>query len=121
MLAKDGDPGFVSLSEVMQIQRDRSAALVDARSKEEFSAGHIPGARHLPFYEMDTMQEKALEGLLASTDVARRQQRLRNLRPAHAAAASRRLEDGPGIDGRAELREPVGHLLDAADRRQVRW
>lgn len=69
MLAKEGDPGFVSLAEVIQLQRDGSATLIDARSKEEFKAGRIPGARLLPFYEMDEMQDEALDGLTAESPI----------------------------------------------------
>lgn len=63
MMAREGDPGFVSLAEVIEIQEKRLALLIDARSAEEFSAGRIPGSRTLPYYEMEAKQAAALEGV----------------------------------------------------------
>jgi rhodanese-related sulfurtransferase len=63
MMARDGDPAFLSLADVIAIQEKKEATLVDARSAEEFAAGHIPGSRSLPYYDMDKRQAVALEGL----------------------------------------------------------
>ena len=68
-MAKPGDPAFVSLQDVIEIQEHKSATLLDARSSEEFSTGHIPTSRSLPFYEMDTKQAAAVEGLYADSPI----------------------------------------------------
>ena len=39
--------GEVSTGELRRILADRSAIVLDTRSREEFDAGHIPGARHV--------------------------------------------------------------------------
>ena len=39
--------GEVSTGELRQILADRSATVIDTRTREEFDAGHIPGARHI--------------------------------------------------------------------------
>ncbi len=63
MMAREGDPAFVSLADVIAIQENKTATLVDARSSDEYAAGHLPGSRSLPYYEMDKLQAVALEGL----------------------------------------------------------
>ena len=63
MMAKPGDPGFVSLQDVIEIQENKTAVLLDARSHEDFVKGRIPLARTLPFYEMETYQAAALANL----------------------------------------------------------
>lgn len=63
MVARPTDPGFVSLPEVIEIQEHKKALLLDSRSTAEFMAGHIPGARHLPYYEMESKQVEALRGV----------------------------------------------------------
>jgi rhodanese-related sulfurtransferase len=52
----------MSLSEAIDAQRSGGTIFVDARTPAEFSAGHIPQARNLPFYELDKYQETALQG-----------------------------------------------------------
>jgi rhodanese-related sulfurtransferase len=69
MLAQEGDPAFVALEEVIDIQAKGSAHFLDARTNEEFKAGHIPGARNLPYYELDKYREKALAGLTAEAPI----------------------------------------------------
>ena len=44
----DQRTGEVSTEQVRRILADGSATVVDTRSRAEFAAGHIPGARHLP-------------------------------------------------------------------------
>ena len=63
MMAHAGDPGFASLQDVIRIAEDKSATLLDARSKDEFIAGHLPHARSLPFYEMEAAQGEVLRGI----------------------------------------------------------
>ena len=63
MLAKDGDPYFVSLDETRTIQKEKSGFILDARSSQLFSEGRIPNSRNLPFYEIDQFQEAALDGV----------------------------------------------------------
>lgn len=67
MMAKADDPAFVSLQEVIEIQEKKSATLLDARSSAEYKAGRIPGARCIPFYELEQYQASALEGLTAES------------------------------------------------------
>ena len=69
MMAKPGDPPFVGLADVIRVQRGKSAALLDARSSKEFKEGRIPGARNLPYYELEAYQSQALEGLTAETSI----------------------------------------------------
>jgi rhodanese-related sulfurtransferase len=44
----DQRTGEVSTEQLRRILADGSATVVDTRSRAEFAAGHIPGARHLP-------------------------------------------------------------------------
>jgi rhodanese-related sulfurtransferase len=69
MMAKPGDPVFISLADVIRLSEDPSsgAVFLDARSSTEFSAGHIPQARSLPFYELEKYQDAALTGVSAET------------------------------------------------------
>lgn len=65
MMAQPGDPAFMGLAEVIVHQEKKSAVFIDARTNEEYSAGHIPGARSLPYYEIDQYKDAALNGLTA--------------------------------------------------------
>ena len=67
MVARPEDPPFVSLADVIEIQASKSATLIDARTPEEFAAGHIQGSRNLPYYELDKFQSAALDGLTADS------------------------------------------------------
>ncbi len=67
MVAKPGDPSFISLSDAIKMHEDKTGIFLDARTQELFGQGHIPGARNLPFYEIETFQEKALEGASEDT------------------------------------------------------
>lgn len=69
MMAKYGDPGFVSLQDVIDIQERKEAVLLDARSAEEFKAGRIPGARNLPYYEFEAYQQAALKDVTETSPV----------------------------------------------------
>ena len=69
MMAEENDPPFVSLQETIQAQQKKSAILLDARASEEFQKGFIPGARNLPYYEIEEYQAKALDGVQADTPV----------------------------------------------------
>jgi rhodanese-related sulfurtransferase len=62
MMAQPGDPAFASLSESIQLH-SAGATFIDARSSDEFAAGRIPGARSLPFYELEAREKEALNGL----------------------------------------------------------
>src|SRR6476659_1564984 len=53
MMAKPGDPAFVPLAEMIEIQEKKSATIIDARSSDEYAAGHLPHSRSLPYYELD--------------------------------------------------------------------
>jgi rhodanese-related sulfurtransferase len=63
MMAREGDPAFVSLADAITLHETRHATFLDARSADEYAAGHIAGSRSLPYYEMDKLQATALEGL----------------------------------------------------------
>jgi len=63
MFAREGDPAFMDLSEAVKTHQHQSATFVDARSREEFAKGRIPGARSLPFYDLDSAAPAALENL----------------------------------------------------------
>lgn len=52
------EPVVVSKSQVLQLIKEGRAVLLDARSKEEYQAGHIPGALHLPFEELGRYFDK---------------------------------------------------------------
>lgn len=57
MIAREGDPAFASLQDAIAAHSDGRTVFLDARSTDEFKAGRIPGARNLPFYEMEQHQE----------------------------------------------------------------
>ncbi len=67
MMAKPGDPPFASLSDVIKMQEEKQAIFLDARAKDLFAAGRIPGARNLPYYEIEAFQDIALEGAVEDT------------------------------------------------------
>ena len=52
----------LTLSQLEQIIADKRALLIDARTSEEYTAGHLPGAIHIPGYAaidqiMDAMKD----------------------------------------------------------------
>ncbi len=63
MMTQEGDPAFVDLATAIRLEESKAAFFIDARSLADYKAGHVPGARSLPFYELDTTREKALAGL----------------------------------------------------------
>jgi len=65
MLAKKGDPPFIGLAEVIDLQNKKSATILDARSSKLFNEGHIPAARNLPYYELEEYEDAALSDLEA--------------------------------------------------------
>lgn len=69
MMAKPGDPGFVSVEEAAQLQKNSDVIFLDARSSKDYSEGRIPGARSLPYYELESHQDQALTGVQAETQV----------------------------------------------------
>lgn len=69
MMAQPGDPGFVPLAEVIDIQEKKLAVILDARSVDEFKAGRIPGSRNLPYYEMEAHQQASLDGVTAEKSI----------------------------------------------------
>ena len=51
--AESGPAPSVSVTDLQrQIQTGNAPLVVDVRSAEEFAAGHIPGARNIPFQEI---------------------------------------------------------------------
>jgi phage shock protein E len=41
-----------------QINRNTAPIIIDVRSKREFAQGHVPGARHIPFWKIAAEAEK---------------------------------------------------------------
>lgn len=66
-LVEPGDPRFMSLDEAARLHREGGAVFLDARARALYEAGRIPGARHLPFYEIETYQADALANVGAET------------------------------------------------------
>jgi rhodanese-related sulfurtransferase len=62
MMAQPGDPPFASLAQAIALHNG-GALFLDARASEEFAEGHIPGARNLPFYELESHEKAALDGV----------------------------------------------------------
>jgi rhodanese-related sulfurtransferase len=69
MMAREGDPGFIDLSETIDVQQQNTATILDARSHDEFKAGHIPGAKSLPYYEINQYKDDALANLAADAPI----------------------------------------------------
>ncbi len=69
MMAQEGDPAFISLEDAIDIQSKKTATFLDARTNDEFKAGHIPGARSLPFYDLQKFKDSALDGLSADSPI----------------------------------------------------
>ena len=44
---------IIDAAETRRLLQEGGAVLVDARSAEQYEAGHVPGARSLPLYQMD--------------------------------------------------------------------
>lgn len=91
----------VGRDELLQRLSDDSVVLLDVRPGEEYAAGHIPGARSLPFAQIPTADIEEMLGDLEDRDVvaycrgawcvmAHDAVRLLRARGTHA----RRLEDG---------------------------
>lgn len=68
-MAKPGDPPFISLADSIAAQKNSTATFIDARSNKEFSDGHIPHARNLPYYQLDSYQDAALKDLTADSEI----------------------------------------------------
>jgi rhodanese-related sulfurtransferase len=48
------DDAYISPAELRrQMASDTPPAVIDVRSAEEYAAGHIPGARHIPGDEVE--------------------------------------------------------------------
>ncbi|MBI3928562.1 MAG: rhodanese-like domain-containing protein [Armatimonadetes bacterium] len=60
--------GSISLSEARELLDDAGVVFIDAREREKYEAGHIPGAVHLPPEQAEAMQDRSL----LSLTVARR-------------------------------------------------
>jgi rhodanese-related sulfurtransferase len=69
VFVKPGDPPFLGLSEAITLHKTAGTIFLDARTPTEFSAGRIPGARNLPFYQLETFQDAALSGATADTEM----------------------------------------------------
>ena len=69
LVAQPTDPPGISVADALTLQHRHDATFLDARSADEYKAGHIVDARSLPFYEMDAHQTEALEGLTADSPI----------------------------------------------------
>lgn len=63
LMARPGDPPFLSLAEAIGAESKKNGIILDARDKNLFKEGHIPGALNLPFYEYDTEASKVLKSV----------------------------------------------------------
>jgi rhodanese-related sulfurtransferase len=46
---------------IEQINSNSAPLILDVRSKREFDLGHVPGARHVPFWQMSAKAETLFE------------------------------------------------------------
>ncbi len=69
LMAKPGDPGFISLQETISAHSQKKALILDARESELFKEGHIPGARNLPYYEYEAKAANVLGDVPADTPI----------------------------------------------------
>jgi rhodanese-related sulfurtransferase len=61
-LPGSGEVGLVTRQELTAILEEAGAAILDVRPHEEYLAGHIPGARSLPFDQLATAVEELRDG-----------------------------------------------------------
>jgi rhodanese-related sulfurtransferase len=61
-LPGSGEVGLVTRQELDAILEEAGAAVLDVRPREEYLAGHIPGARSLPFDQLATAVEELRDG-----------------------------------------------------------
>ncbi|MBT8324123.1 MAG: rhodanese-like domain-containing protein [Winogradskyella sp.] len=52
---------FGNKSEAINIYLEKNAVLLDVRSNDEFSQGHLPGALHIPLQELEYRVEEILK------------------------------------------------------------
>ena len=53
LTSQTGEDMVVSLDQARKMFADRAAVFLDVRSSDLYVQGHIPGARNLPWYELD--------------------------------------------------------------------
>ena len=57
--AYGGDASHISPDELLaEIQRADPPLIIDVRSQGEYDAGHVPGAKHIPFYAILTQRSE---------------------------------------------------------------
>lgn len=61
-LSGTGEVGLVTRQELTDLLREQATALLDVRPEEEFAAGHIPGARSLPFDRLADAVDQLRDG-----------------------------------------------------------
>lgn len=61
-LPGSGDVGIVTRQELADLLDDGDVTVLDVRPPEEYAAGHIPGARSLPFEELSASMEALRDG-----------------------------------------------------------
>ena len=69
MMALDTDPPFLPLDGAVALYEAGEAVFLDARSPAEYAKARIPGARLLPFHQIEEYQSEALRGIGADTAV----------------------------------------------------
>lgn len=57
-LPGSGEVGIITRQELAELLDGGDATVLDVRPREEYAAGHIPGARSLPFDELSTTVEQ---------------------------------------------------------------
>lgn len=61
-LPGSGEVGIISREELAGLLAGSDATVLDVRPREEYAAGHIPGARSLPFEELSTAVPELRDG-----------------------------------------------------------
>ena len=60
---REPDKGIVSFDDFLQKAKKSEALMLDARSKEDYRNGHIPGAKNLPFDEFSQESARVLKNV----------------------------------------------------------
>ncbi|MDO9496355.1 MAG: metalloregulator ArsR/SmtB family transcription factor [Nocardioides sp.] len=91
-----GEVDIITRQDLIELLEDGSAAVLDVRPPEEYAAGHIPGARNLPFGELsgavEELRDKAVIAYCRGASCVLAHDAVRLL--GGEGIEARRLEDG---------------------------